>query len=417
MKKDLTINETRKTFNWSILILVSLTSILTGLYRDGFASLFPFLQKDFNLTRAQLGLHSTLFNFTSAFLAIYTGRLVDLKGSKWGLVFSSILMGIFYILHSIAPNFLVVLFIATLTGISISFNVPTVNKCIVEWFSKKERSTALGIQSIAFPIGGLLGAIVLPFFGSLIGWRKTMILPGIVAILGALLLLRFYQEKNDLDNNLLEYEKNSVPFWKSISQLIKNAGLIKVSIFGFFLGMMANSISSHFSLFLFLDYNLSERIAGVGFAIVQLGSILGRVFWGIFCDKALGSDKSKTFLFMGTSFWLTTVILNLGLKHLNTPSISLFFLFAFLMGCFGNAWPGIFCASITETVTEESVGIAIGFAYLFIRTGMMIAPPIFGYIADLKNSYSLSWFLLGITMLFASLGQYLLSRKKRIESS
>lgn len=61
MKSNIKKNNTEVNFNWSILLIISITSIMAGIYRDGFAALFPFLQKDFNLTRAQLGLHSTLF--------------------------------------------------------------------------------------------------------------------------------------------------------------------------------------------------------------------------------------------------------------------------------------------------------------------------------------------------------------------
>lgn len=117
---------------------------------------------------------------------------------------------------------------------------------------------------------------------------------------------------------------------------------------------------------------------------------------------------------MGILFWLLSIIISVGLKHLN-PSVSTLFLLAFLTGCFGNGWPGIFCAAVTETVQEENVGIATGLAFLLVRSGLMIVPPIFGYIADIKGSYSLSWFLLGITMFITSLGQYLLS-EQRIEN-
>jgi len=56
------IKKNKKYFNWPILFIISTTSIATGSYRDGFSSLFPFLQRDFDLTRAQLGLHSTFFS-------------------------------------------------------------------------------------------------------------------------------------------------------------------------------------------------------------------------------------------------------------------------------------------------------------------------------------------------------------------
>ena len=414
MKANNKKNNIQNTFNWYALFILSLTSIVTGIYRDGFASLFPFLQKDFHLTRGQLGLHSSFYYFAAASFAVYTGRVVDLKGSKRSLIFSCLIMGIFYILHSVVPNFSIILLMAALTGASASFNMPSVNKGVVELFSEKQRSTALGLQSMAFPIGGLLGAITLPFFGSMLGWRKAMFIPGLMAILCALFLLHFYQEREKITDPQSENTKDSISFWKSISQLIKNRELVKISIFGFFLGVMSNSITAHFTLFLFLEYGLPEVVAGLGFAFVQLGSVLGRAAWGILSDRVLESDNKKTFLYMGILFWLITMILSFGLKKLN-PSVSTLFLLAFLSGCFGNGWPGIFCAAVTETVKEENVGIATGIAFLLVRSGLMIAPPIFGYIADLRGSYSLSWFLLGIIVLIASLGQFLLP-EKRIET-
>jgi len=114
---------------------------------------------------------------------------------------------------------------------------------------------------------------------------------------------------------------------------------------------------------------------------------------------------------MGLLFTIITMILSLVLKNYNPPMVILFFL-AFLVGFFGYGWPGLFNASVTETVGEDNVGIAIGLASLFMRSGMMLAPPIFGYIADLRGSYDFSWFLLGIIMFVASLGQYLSFSKK-----
>lgn len=323
-------------------------------------------------------------------------------------------MSLFYILHSIAPNFLIILILTGLTGAPASFNMPSVNKGIVEWFSDKQRSTALNLQSMVFPIGGLLGAIIFPIFGSILGWRKTMIIPSVAAILGVFFLSRFYQEKRNSINYRIGDNKNNARFWKSFSQLIKNRELVKISVFGFFLGTMSSSITSHFALFLFLDYGFSETIAGLGFAFVQVGSVLGRAAWGILCDRVWESDNRKTFLYMGILFWLLSIIISVRLKHLN-PSVSTLFLLAFLAGCLGNGWPGIFCAVVTETVKGENVGIATGLAFLLVRLGLMIASPIFGYIADIKGSHSLSWFLLGITVFITSLGQYLLS-EQRIEN-
>jgi len=398
-------NEIPKNFNWSILFIVSLSSIITGGYRDGFAALFPFLQRDFGLTRAQLGLHSTFFFFTSALIAIFTGRLVDLRGSKWGLVFGALFMGIFILLHSLAPTFIVLLVLAAFTGFAVSINTPATNKSIVDWFPKKCQSTALGILSAAYPIGGMLSAIILPFLGALIGWRKTICLPGALALLYAFYIMKFYQKKKEKKIILKKNNTNKVALWKNLSQLIINKNLLTVSALGFFLGAISGSIAAHFTLFLYLDYGLNENIAGLGFAIVQLGSIVGRATWGIICDRLLGTNKRKTFLSIGLFFTFLSIILGI-LKNYN-PSVFMLFLLAFSIGYSGRGWQGLFFAAISETVKKEQVGIAVGFSLLFLRLGIMLAPPIFGYIADLRETYDYSWLFLGLMMFCVSIVQYL----------
>jgi|LSQX01.3.fsa_nt_gb MFS family permease len=410
MKMNIKTIKTKSNFNWSVLLIVSLTSITTSIYHNGFAALFPFLQRDFNLTKAQLGMHATLFYFTAAFVSIYAGRLADIKGSKWSLIVSSSLLGIFYILHSIVPNFTGILFMAALTGIAMSFNMPTANKCIVEWFPSKQRSTALGLQSMAFPIGGLLGAAFLPLFGNIIGWRKTIILPGIATLVIMIFILFFYQENKKINNFQSANNEKNTSFWQCFALLIKNKELIKITILGFFLGIMSGSITAHFTLFLFFDYGLSETMAGIGFAMVQLGSIIGRGGWGLFCDKALGSNKRKAFLYMGLLFTTLALILSFILGKMNPP-IAVLILISFLVGFSGNSWPGLFNAAAVETVEEQNVGITIGLALFTTRLGFMIAPPIFGYIADRKGTYSLSWFLLGIIMFIVTVSQYIFSQK------
>jgi len=374
MEVNVNKNEENKIFNWSVLFIVSLASVITGSYREGFSALFPFLQRDFDLTRAQLGLHSSLFFFTSAIIGIFTGRLVDLKGSKWSLFFGALSMGIFG---------------------------------IIEWFPLKWQSTALGILSTAFPMGGMLAATILPFLGGLIGWRKTILFPGVLAILYAFFILYFYQNKRE-EANKFKGDVNNISFWIYFSQLIN------VSILGFFLGAASGSIGAHFTLFLYLDYGLTETIAGLGFAVVQLGSILGRPVWGLISDRLLGANKRKTFLYIGILFTSLSLIFGIFLRNFNPP-IYILFLLAFFTGFSGRGWQGLYFVSIAETVKEEQVGISIGYSLLFIRLGIMLAPPIFGYIADIRGTYNFSWLLLGFMILLTTVGQYLFYIKARRE--
>lgn len=395
-----------ENFNWKILLIISLVSMVMGIYRDGFASLFPFLQREFELTRAQMGSFITVIYTVGSIFSIYTGRLVDQKGSKWGLISGILLVGILLLLHSIAPNFMILLAMASLAGLGISINAPAANKGITEWFSRKWRSIATGIWSAALPVGALLAAILLPFFGNLMGWRKAILLPGTLALLCAFLVNHFYQDRGKEKDDFRQYDKQQISFWKSFKQLLTNVDLMAISIYGFFLGTVAGAITSHFTLFLYLDYGLNERIAGLGFAFVQFGSIMGKPGWGFICDQFLGANKSKSFLWMGFSFLLTIMVCIPFLNKLGF-SLAIIYLSAFFIGFSGRGWHGLYFSSIPEIVRREQVGFAMGLVMLFLRLGILLTPPLFGYLADLRNSYDFSWFLLGFIMFIASIGQFL----------
>ena len=404
---DINTKESREGnhFNWLMLMIISLASIALGIYRDGIAVLFPFLQRDFNLTRGQIGLYISFLYLTSSLVSVYSGRLADIKGSKWGMTYGVLFVGVMLILHSIAPNFIILLMLAAFAGLGLSINPSAANKGITESFPIKWRSTATGIWSTAFPIGGLLAASILPFFSTLIGWRKTILFPGFLALLCSFLIANFYHTKGSGKEHF-KNKTNRISFWKFVIQLTNNIDLMVLSIYGFFLGAAAGTIATHFTLFLFLDYKLSESIAGIGFAVVQFGSILGRPGWGLICDKILRANKRKAFLLIGFVFLLIALIYGLFLQGLN-PSLVIIFILAFLAGGSGRGWQGLFFAAIPEIVEEEQVGTAIGLALLFLRAGTLLTPPIFGYIADLRDSYDFSWLLLGLVLFSASVVQYI----------
>jgi MFS family permease len=399
-----------KPFNWHILFIISLISIIMGVYRDGFAAFFPFIQSEFNLTRGEIGIYVTFLYFSSSIVSVFIGRLVDLIGAKMSMASGTLLVGILLLLHSISPNFISLLILATVAGLGVSINAPAANKGINESFSQKWRSTATGIWSTAFPVGGLLAASFLPYLGVLFGWRKAVIFPGILAILCTFLIIIFY--KNETNSRKRITKTDTELFLKGLFQLFSNIDLLTISIYGFFWGAVSGAITTHFTLFLFLDYKLSASLAGFGFALVQVGSIVSRPGWGIISDRILNNNKRKAFLIMGFLFFVLTIILGTFLKNMNPP-ISVIFLLSFLVGCTGRGWNGIFFSAVPEMVKKEEVGGAIGLSLLFPRIGLFLSPPIFGYIADVKGAYESSWFFLGLLMFLASVGQYYFYMKNK----
>jgi MFS family permease len=404
-------NKAKEYFNWKVLFIISLSSIAMGVYRDGISALFPFLQNEFSLTRTQVAFYSTSLYIASMTFSIFSGRLVDIKGAKRGMILGILFVGFFLIAHTLAHNFAILLVFAACAGIGMSINPSAANKGITEWFPQRWRNSATGIWSTSFPIGGALAASFLPILGILIGWRKALFIPGFFILFCGLLIFLIYHDNERVKNNLKKYSTKAVPFWEDFSKLSKNSDLIAISVFGFFLGATEGAILTHFTLFLYLDYGLNESIAGLGFAFVQFGSISGRLIWSVVCDKFLNADRRKAFVILASIFLLTTLVFSLFLKNIH-PSVTVLFFLAFLAGFSGRGWDGLFFPSVTEIVKTEQVGVAIGLSVLFIRAGILLAPPIFGYIADLRGAYDMSWLLLGLIMFSTSIAQYLVFIRK-----
>jgi len=318
-------------------------------------------------------------------------------------------IGVLLLIHAVAPNYTIFLILA---GFALSLNAPAANKGITEWFPLKWRGTSTGIWSTSLPIGGLIAAVLLPYLGTAVGWRKTILIPALLAILCTAIILKYYQDNNKENYKDKNQSEKKVSFWKGIGKLLNNLDFIAISVYGFFLGALTGAISTHFALFLYLDYGLSEGLAGLAFAALQLGSILSRPGWGIMCDSLLNGNKRKAFLIIGMSFVFMSLILGIFLKDVN-PSLLVIFTLSFLTGWTGRGWQGIYFSSIPELVREEQIGVAVGLSLLFLRVGMLLSPPVFGYIADIRGAYDYSWLILGLLIFITSIGQYVFYLKQK----
>lgn len=391
-------------FNWQILLIIMFAGIIAGIYRNGIMTLFPFLQEEYSLTRAQVGLYSTFLYISSTGVAIFSGRFADHWGVKRSMIGGLLLMGIFISLHSLAPTFMFILIFAMLTGFGFSIIVPTSSKGIAEWYPAEKQSTVMGLMTLGFPIGGVIGSLVLPWIGENFGWRTDIILIGALLFLAAILFKYFYkeqpkkvktnEEKNEKDNSLFE----------DISIILKNKYMLTLCLLGGMFGLASGIVATHFTLFLYMDYGYTEVIAGMGFMVLQVGSMASRPFWGLINDRVFNNQKRYGFLILGIIISFVSIVFAIMSNY--SPSLPLIFFFAFLLGGSGRGWQGLYFSAVSEQVGEDDTGLGVGLSMVFVRLGILSGPPIFGYFADQADSYSYSWLLLGIIMIAVIIVSY-----------
>ncbi len=402
---------TTNTFNWKVLMIITTAGFFSGVYRNGIMTLFPFLQAEFDLSRAQVGLYSTFLFFSMAVVVIFSGHIADYFGVKRSIFWGLSLMGVFIILHSLANGFMLLMLFAMLNGLGLSIILPSTSKAVAEWFKGDKQSTAMGIMTMGFALGGVAGASILPWLGVRIGWKMLVTLLGILFLLVGIIFYFTYEDKNNNTDQVNEDNSNS--FINNINSFFSNKYLIILCILGIIFGVVSGVVVTHFSFFLFTDYNFTEVTAGLGLMVLQIGSMAGRTGWGYLNDKFMGGVERRGFLIVGILMSLISLLFGL-LSNFN-PVLPIILILAFFLGATGRGWHGLYFSEVSNQVGEEKAGMGIGLSLLFIRIGIIVGPPIFGYIADRTGTYAYSWLLLGIITIVSviTLNYFLLMYKDK----
>jgi sugar phosphate permease len=141
----------------------------------------------------------------------------------------------------------------------------------------------------------------------------------------------------------------------------------------------------------FLVVFLRERLglgqveAGVLFGFVQLAGALGRIGWGMLSDALFGG-RSRGLLLVVSCL---AAVSSLALAQLgpDTPRTMLWMLLG-LTGVAGLGWNGLSNALAVELVGRPSAAAATALTLTAFCFGVMLMPPLFGYLVDRTGSYS-----------------------------
>lgn len=389
------------------LLILTLAYIAMTITHDGFLALLPFIREEFVLTRTQVGYYSTSFFLSSATMAIITGSIVDRLGPKTGILLGVSCLGFIYLLFGFSPTYWILLLLALIAGLGHSIITPSVNKAVMIEAPPEKRASFMGIMQSGLGVGGFAGASLLPFLGEYFGWRIVIQAAGIFALLMGFLIYKFYhRKKNNNKTTGPQTQNESSPSLKdNLCYFLIRKQFLLICLFGMIIASSVGAVISHFAVFLYEVLHMSRAAAGLGLGVFQIGGIIGRPVWGLFSDRFLKGNRSGTLFLVG----LFTGIIFLIIGYLfRSPQISFatVYIFSFVLGFSAAGWPGVFFITAGEFAGEARAGGATGIALLFIRIGMLIAPPIFGLIADFSESYHYSWLLFGGIIIISTVTFY-----------
>jgi MFS transporter, ACS family, hexuronate transporter len=390
-------------YRWVILGTVSSVQFILSMTLFSFGPLAPFLLEDLHISRAQVGLFSSLMTLASMVLSMPAGWLIDRYGVRWLLLIGSGTFGLLFALFSQVPSLGIGYFVIFMAGIGYTFAAPTVTMALVRWFPLNTRATALSVKQSAVTIGSAVGAMIIPTLAIWLGWRNTVAILGgavvVIVIVGFRLLREGPQASRAPQTDVLA----------TFRRLLKNRNLIHLGLTCACYGALQVGIANYLVLQLVEVRNMSAVEAGTYLMSVNIGGAVGRIIWGSVSDRAFGGRRKPVLTIIGIISGILAIVLSKSVTSL--PTGLLFFLLV-LCGATSFGWNGVFMAFATEISGKETAATGLGMALTIGTLGLIAGPPVFGYIVDRFSSYGLAWLIFGILALLAALSLILIRESK-----
>ncbi len=359
----------------------------------------------YGLTKTQLGLIGVGFSVAYGIGKTVVSYYADGKNTKQFLPFMLILSALCMLGFSLSMGggsialYLMVAFYS-LSGFFQSTGGPSSYSTITKWTPRKKRGAYLGFWNISHNAGGamaagvaLVGANVF-FNGHVIG---MFVFPSIIALIIGFFGLRYgsdspeayglgtaeeiFEEPTSEEDKAVEEEQ--LTKWQIfIRYILKNKVIWLLCFANIFLYIIRIGIDQWSPVYGYEKLGFSKEVATSGFALFEIGALIGTFLWGYLSDLANGRRAFVAIIA------LTLIIFTLEFYQFATHYLvftgSLFTL-GFLV--FGPQL--LIGVSATNFVPKRAIAVADGvkgtFAYLigdsFAKLGLgMIADgyPIFG---------------------------------------
>lgn len=376
-------------YRWVVLALVTLAHggvILVGM---SFVPLAPYLQGEFQVTRAEIGLLISSLYIGGVITSVPSGSLTDRLGPRIVILYSTLIVGLLCLVVARAPAYAWLPFILLLTGLGYGGINPPGTAAVMVWFVGRLRGTALGIKQTGYTIGGGFGALLLPRLAEQWGWRSALsaVSLGLIGF-GLLVFVLFRSSPRGAKVAAIRRSPGDVLKW-----MLLDPDLRHLSVIAGILSAAQVVVVSYLLLFLVEVVGMSPVAAGGILALMNLAGVAGRVAWGALSDRFLVGGRR--FVLAGVTLLSSIGIVLLALTGPDAPGW-LPPLLAILLGVTAVGWNGVFMALAGEMTGSLGVGGAFGVITAVQFIGIIMAPPLFGLMVDHTGSYALAWLVVAV---------------------
>ena len=394
----------RISYAWVVVALCVVTTIPAAFTYAGMGVLFPFIQKELDISRAQIGLISSGMFVGGAATVLFAGWLIDVVGVRRLQTAILIGMAVALALFSQVHSLLQAILAAVLIGVSPSATLPAHAKAIMDWATRGTRGVAMGLRESSLQVGGIIAALLFTYLAVNFGWRSAVVFLAVVALASGILFFGVYRDKPSEDPGpetsgtrgdggkqaVKDRDYSLVAFLSAAFMVAKDRNLLLVSLFGGFFSGVYTVLLTYLVLYFREELEMSAGVAGGLLALAMAGGGVSRVGWGLVSDLLLHGRRIGPLALVGV---LSVICFALMALLPSDAPLGLVSVLVLAVGITAMGWSGLITVLIAELAGPAAMGTAMGFAALIMQLGSFGVAPVFGLVVDRTDSYNIAWWM------------------------
>ncbi len=360
--------------------LISVGHALTHWYPATFYLLLPLIGKELGLTYTEIGFILTVQHIVGAIANLPGGAVVDAYGKKgYLLTLALIWIGVPYAVMSMAHSYWVLLVCMALVGIGNNIWHPAAIPMLAYRYPDR-KGFVLSVHGMFGNLGEALAPLVIGALLTWYSWRTVVVVNVVPGILMAAMILIMLGALNAAkDSHADDINAKAVEPWSAkryfadFASLFRNKELMLVSFSAMFRTLTQVGLLTFLPLYLAYEMGYNPFLVGVCMAVLQIAGFAASPVAGHLSDK-----WGRRRVVMSSMLLSGVTILGMALAG----NSIWFVVFVGLVGSFLYAMRSVLQAWAVEATPKHLAGTGVGLQFGITAIGGVIAPSLFGIVAD-----------------------------------
>ena len=356
-----------KPLVYSVILLHMLNHVISG----AMPIIYPDLMDEFSIGYGQLGLVRSVAGFSVGFPQVFVGLLRRWFSGRVIVSAGNIVNSAMNIAIAAGSGFLQFLGFSVAAGVGSSVQHPIGASIVSNGSAPGDRGRMLGlnqsIPSIAFTFTPLVTAYML----TRMGWRPTLGILSVPALLLSLFILLFIRGGADV-----EAKTRDALNLASLRESLRNRNILSISLLRS-IEAFGMGVRTFLPLYFIDVLGLSSERSSILYSVLLGGSVLGPVFWGWLSDRMNRKPLIIGIIICRVIGYFMLTILT-GYLELT----ALLFFIGFM------AETVIIQSVLSDSVDKRQLDQTFGLYFTIGFTISSFSSAIFGYIVEIFSFYA-----------------------------